>query len=87
MAPQSRNVDVISVMTESSTGMTVSNCLREREGAKALSKGSLSTEATQCTRWGAVCVDQPFILDVGILQVDVATREDPLWVKNTTNKK
>lgn len=28
MAPQSRNVDVISVMTESSTGMTVSNCLR-----------------------------------------------------------
>lgn len=30
MAPHSRSVDVISVMTESSTGTTVSNCLQTR---------------------------------------------------------
>lgn len=68
MAPHSLSVDVISVMTESSTGMTVSNCLRthRRELTRAC-KGQRRADVTL-----------PFVLDVGVLQVDITGREDPL---------
>lgn len=71
MAPHSLSVDVISVMTESSTGRTVSNCLRTH-----------GPEFTRRRRAGGgkqgAEVKLPFVLDVGVLQVDVAGGEDPL---------
>lgn len=44
MAPHSRSVDVISVMTESSTGTTVSNCLRTHRREVKIATAAAATE-------------------------------------------
>lgn len=53
MAPHSRSVDVISVMTESSTGTTVSNCLRthRREVKMAAAAAAAGAEERRRPRY------------------------------------